>query len=122
VFITATLKDTNGCSATDTIQVLVRRIQRVYVPNIFSPGSAGNETWWVFAGPEVVLVERMAVFDRWGNKVFERLDAAPNDLSMGWNGAHQGKTVENGVYVFAVRLRLFNGTVLDIGGDVTVLK
>jgi gliding motility-associated-like protein len=122
VFITATGRDTNGCTATDTIQVLVRRIQRVYVPNIFSPGSAGNETWWVFAGPEVVLVERMAVFDRWGNKVFERLDAAPNDLSMGWNGAHQGKTVENGVYVFAVRLRLFNGTVLDIGGDVTVLK
>jgi gliding motility-associated-like protein len=122
VFITATATDTNGCLATDTVWVLVRRIQRVYVPNIFSPESAGNETWWVFAGPEVVLVERMAVFDRWGNKVFERLDAAPNDLTMGWNGTYQDQTVENGVYVYVLRLRLFNGDVLEMGGDLTVLK
>lgn len=122
VFITATATDTNGCLATDTVRVLVRRVQRVYVPNIFSPESAGNETWWVFAGPEVVEVERMVVFDRWGNKVFERLDAQPNDLTMGWNGTYQGQTVENGVYVYALRLRLFNGDVLELGGDLTVLK
>jgi hypothetical protein len=50
------------------------------------------------------------------------LDAAPNDLTMGWNGTYQDQTVENGVYVYVLRLRLFNGDVLEMGGDLTVLK
>ncbi|MDX2133826.1 MAG: proprotein convertase P-domain-containing protein [Saprospiraceae bacterium] len=120
--ISATLVDTQGCEAKDSILIRVIRKDRIYVPNVFSPGSSGNDIWWVFAGPEVAVVAYAAVYDRWGNLLFERKDALPNDLSQGWDGRSADDFAEPGVYVYYLRLRYINGETADLGGNFTLLR
>ncbi len=122
VLITATLVDTRGCEARDTVFIRVVRKDRIYIPNVFSPGKSGNDTWWVFTGPEVVDVAYAAVYDRWGNLLFDRKNGLPNDVSQGWDGRSKNGMAESGVYIYHIRLRYMNGETVDLGGEFTLLR
>ncbi len=61
----------------------------------------------------------MAVFDRWGNKIFES-----NDLNKGWNGKvhSKGDIVQEDVYVWKVHVTDYQGKARKYIGHVTILK
>ena len=60
-------------------------------------------------------LKELAIFDRWGNKVF-----TTSDISKGWNGKSNGVLLNTNVYVYTIRGRyegnnvLLKGTVLLI--------
>ncbi|MEI9956632.1 MAG: gliding motility-associated C-terminal domain-containing protein [Ferruginibacter sp.] len=39
-----------------------------------------------------------------------------------WNGTYKGKNVADGTYYYAATLRLINGNVVTLKGDVTILR
>jgi hypothetical protein len=61
------------------------------------------------------------VYDRWGELVFEQKNYPPNDLSNGWNGVFQGKIVEQGVFVWYAVVKLIDGSMERLSGEVTVI-
>ena len=75
----------------------------------------------VFTGPEVIQINALQVFDRWGDKLFEQFDLAPN-VASAWDGTYRGKLVTPGVYVWYAEIRLTDGTVLQKNGDVMVIR
>jgi len=70
----------------------------------------------------VAEVEYLAIFDRWGDMVFEAENLVPNNLAAGWNGNWQGKPASSGVYVWLARLRLINGALILEKGEVNLVR
>lgn len=120
---TVTVITQDGCEATVTILVDVQDFIRVYLPNAFSPNNVDgiNDSFYPQL-PEgsIPLIKRMAIFDRWGNHLFERADFPPNEPSFGWDGTYRGKNMKPGVYVYVVEVTLPSGEVRIYKGDVTI--
>jgi gliding motility-associated-like protein len=119
--------DELGCTATDSIVVVVREINcanSTYVPNIFSPDDDGqNDVFTVFADEECIInVRLLRVYDRWGSLVFEKHDFQANDYSQGWNGSFRNQPATPGVYVYYLEVENYLGNIEKFSGDVTLLK
>lgn len=114
--------DANGCEAEDWILVLLDRGRRVYIPTIFSPSSSENNLFTVYGGSDVVEIELLEVFDRWGNKMFEARNFPPNSTTIGWNGRYREQFVQPGVYVYHTALRFADGVRETYSGDITVYR
>ncbi len=119
---TLTATDANGCSISAKVTVVVNDGVRVYVPTAFRPGSGGpNESFTVFAGPEVERVRSLKLFDRWGGQVFEQSNLAPN-FPIDWDGTYRGQLIQQGVLVWFATIETIDGRVLNLSGDITVLR
>ncbi len=120
--VTLIVTDINGCSASDQITVSVIFNRNVYIPNAFSPNDDGvNDAFIVYGEQDLFEVEKLRVFDRWGNKVFERENIPPNDPNFGWDGTFRGEKMNPGIYVYHLRVRYIDGEVRDFSGDVMLI-
>ncbi len=111
-----------GCFAIDQIQIVVQKERNVFIPNIFSPnGDGANDFFTPVGGEDVLNINYLKVFDRWGNLVFETNNLTGQE-SDGWNGTWNGKDVSPGVYVFVSEIVFIDGEVIIFQGDVTVVR
>ncbi len=119
---TLTVFDPNGCSTSASLQMKVDKGVQLFVPNAIHLGRTGpNSQLSVFVGPEVLRIPSLQVFDRWGNKIFEQKDLAPNSPST-WDGTYRGKLVNPGVYVWVCALETISGDTVHMSGDFTVIR
>jgi hypothetical protein len=119
---TLTASDPNGCSTSASLTVQVDQRVRVYVPNAIHPGSGSqNAKLVISSGPEVERIRSLQIFDRWGNQLFEQHDLAPNTPSA-WDGTYNGKLINPGVLIWVCKVETIDGQVLDLSGDITVLR
>jgi gliding motility-associated-like protein len=120
---TLTVVTVDGCEASASIRLIVIDDINIYVPNVFSPNDDGiNEGFTLFADDGVERILKMDIFDRWGERVFEKPDFAPNQPGEGWDGTFRDQLIEQGVYVYLFEVLLKNGSTQLIFGDVTVLR
>ncbi len=120
---TLTVADSNGCMASDVLSIYVRRNSRVYLGNVFSPNGDGvNDLFYVQAGPGVEQIDLFQIYDRWGELLFDARHFAPNDPLYGWDGRLRGKEMNSGVYVWRLQLRLLDGRVVFMEGEVLLLR
>jgi gliding motility-associated-like protein len=118
-----TVEDENGCRATEQVLVRVRKDRPVFVPNSFSPNGDGrNERFTLFAGPDIVLVNRLAIFDRWGELLFENENFLPGELEAGWDGTYRNKKMTPGVYVYHIELTRIDGEILILKGGLSLIR
>ena len=116
-----TIKDINGCTATDEMLLMIEQIIGVYIPNAMG-GSGENVNLVLGFNPAVLKVNLFRVFDRWGELLHETKNALPGDASLAWDGRYRGKLVNPGVYLWQIELELVNGSVLKKVGDLTVIR
>jgi hypothetical protein len=77
----------------------------------------------IFAGDfGIAQIDLFEVFTRWGERVFKAENFQPNDETYGWNGLHQGETLNPAVFVYYAKVRLIDGRVLTIKGDVNLMN
>lgn len=116
------VKDIFGCEDDAIINVILREDIRVFVPTAFSPNGDGlNDKLIVFGSEDQVIeIESFQIFDRWGNRVFERRDFFPNDANNGWDGRLNGKRLRTGVYIYNVQLRLVDNSYMELNGSVNL--
>jgi gliding motility-associated-like protein len=106
----------NGCSDTDSVTVFVDvECGELFVPNAFSPNGDNQNDMLYVMGNCIVNLE-FAVFDRWGEKVFETADP-----SQGWDGTYKGKLLDAAVFVYYIRATV-NGIPVDNHGNITLIK
>ncbi len=114
------LKTQKGCDST-----VVFRFRTVFIdlffPNVFSPDDDGlNDEWRPEAGAGVRLIRRLAIFDRWGELVFDEKNFAPSER--GWNGSFRGKKMDAGVFAFWAEIELFDGSTEKRTGDFLLVR
>ncbi len=93
----------------------------VYVPSAFSPNNDGfNDVFKAYSETEVILTE-MQIYGRWGELIYDAKNLSTKDLNEGWDGAFQGKEMEDGIYVYVISY--LKGTESEIlSGDVILLR
>ncbi|HXC05985.1 MAG TPA: gliding motility-associated C-terminal domain-containing protein, partial [Bacteroidia bacterium] len=109
--------DTYGFADTSTSNIAeALQNAELYIPNAFAPTGLNK----IFK-PEGSFVEvddyHFAVFDRWGEKVFET-----SDKNAGWDGVVHGHLSELGVYVYLISYKTSHGEFVDRKGTVTLLR
>lgn len=113
----------DGCMASDCIFVRNSKIQQGYVPNVFSPnGDANNDVFYVQGNKDLVQVNSMKIFDRWGELIFTNENFKPNDPKEGWDGTFKGESLNPAVFVYLIEIAFDNGEIQKIEGDVTLIK
>ena len=116
-------RDGNNCVAIDTVYINVKEVvcgdPYLFVPNAFSPNADGKNDYFKPYYPLSLVTEvYFAVFDRWGNIIYEttELDAT------GWDGTYKGEQLSTDVYVFWLKARCLNGEEYNHKGNVTLLR
>jgi subtilisin-like proprotein convertase family protein len=112
----------NGCVAEDDLLVRVEKKSDIFIPNSFSPQSSTNNVFMVSTGSGIAQIESMAVYNRWGEMVFQRFDPQINNPEDGWNGQHQGKDLNPGVFVYMIKVKYVDGSSELFSGDITLIR
>ncbi|MEL6393289.1 MAG: gliding motility-associated C-terminal domain-containing protein, partial [Bacteroidota bacterium] len=104
--------------------ILVDDDLRAFVPSGFSPNDDGvNDRFFPFGGAEVESASDFRIYNRYGGIVYEYTNVfRPNDPSAGWDGRIAGELADIGVYVYVVKLQLFDGSERIVQGDVTLVR
>jgi len=124
MFVTTEATSDKNCLASDSVFVEVNKVRKAYFPNAFSPNGDGlNDYFTVFGSiPNVQLVKKMSIFNRWGMLIFEKNNFVANEPTEGWDGTLNGNPVENGVYVYLVNVRFLDNEVIKYTGHVSLIK
>jgi hypothetical protein len=70
----------------------------------------------------IAKVKRLLVFNRWGQKVFEKQNIPVNDLSHGWDGRVGGLPTEAAVYVYLATIVCDDGIEFNVKGTVLLIR
>ncbi|MBK7763371.1 MAG: gliding motility-associated C-terminal domain-containing protein [Bacteroidetes bacterium] len=116
-FVTVT--DITGCETHDTVYIKPGSCcEEVYLPNAFSPNNDGQNDTWRIVSSTGMLIDKFAVYDRWGNVVWYTKN--PRDV---WDGTYNGKEATIGTYFYILQYEcLSDGKNYLRKGDVTVLR
>lgn len=91
----------NPCgSASDTIFINTRNCNAViWMPNAFTPDGDGTNDRFRASGSNIDEFY-MAVYNRWGEKIYES-----GSIEEGWNGSDRNGPCDEGVYIWLIRYR-----------------
>lgn len=112
-----------GCQAFDRLQFDIRKERPLYAPTAFSPNGDLNNDRWTLFGPEVLeRINYIRIFDRWGEQVWEGVDLQPNDVEAGWDGRYQDRELNPGVFAYVAEVLYVDGIVLNVTGDINLMR
>lgn len=115
---TYTLRITNQQGCTNTSDVTIDVLPYCIKPlNAFTPNKDGfNDTWFITNG-NCLKKAIVAVYNRYGSKVFES-----EDYKNDWEGTYKNKPLPDGTYYYVIDYELLNGSHVYKKGDVTILR
>jgi gliding motility-associated-like protein len=110
---------TEGCIDTACVVINVDEEEtgcEVFVPDGFSPNGDGNNDLECVFGS---CVESMnfAIYDRWGEKVFET-----STVGECWDGTFRGQAMNTGVYAYVLDFTLVDGTSETRKGNLSLFR
>lgn len=118
-FCLVTVNNINQCTDTSCTTLVIENRLTVYVPNAFTPNNDGlNELFVPIIGGARPATYYFAVFDRWGELIFES-----TTIGEGWDGTFKNTQSPNGVYSYRVYVKEV-GTALSQEhiGSVTLIR
>jgi gliding motility-associated-like protein len=89
----------------------------VFVPNVFSPNSDGLHDKLHILGLKCIKEFTFAIFDRWGEKVFES-----SDKNLEWDGTYNGKDMSGATFVYYFKGTTYDDKLIDKKGNITIVK
>lgn len=116
--------NTNGCKANDNVSVFVACSNaNLNLPSAFTPNNDGKNDRFYPLTRGYQTIDKFVIYNRWGNKVFERYNFAPNTPSLGWNGETRDKqTSDPAVYVWIIEATCDVGQKVEAKGTVMVIR
>lgn len=116
----ATLSTALGCDSTLVVDL---EFYQVYVPNAFSPNQDGiNDTFLVYGEKDLVMIQTIQVFNRWGQLVYEDRELPPNDASRAWDGHTLRGPAPDGVYIYSASLLMEDGVERMVKGTLSLMR
>ncbi|QNA43004.1 PKD domain-containing protein [Lacibacter sediminis] len=98
-------KTDKNCSASDsvTVEILCNGSQ-IFIPNSFTPNGDGKNDYFSVLGNGASLIKLFVIYDRWGNKVFERKNVSVDDPAAKWDGNYKGYPAPIGSFTYSIQL------------------
>ncbi|PJC62850.1 MAG: hypothetical protein CO022_02315 [Flavobacteriales bacterium CG_4_9_14_0_2_um_filter_32_27] len=107
----------NGCVVNDTILVIIDMQLNIGVPSAFTPNGDGKNDFLVVRGQLVIESLSFSIYNRYGQEIF-----STTDKTKGWDGTHNGKELNPGVFVYTVNATMIDGSHQQLKGNVTLIK
>jgi len=111
--------DSNNCKKTAQETIIMATNEcftsHVYIPNIFSPNSDGQNDVLYVRGDGIQQLE-LIIYNRWGEIVFKSTDQAK-----GWDGTYKGAKVEAGAYSYILKAEFSGNVTKKLNGTITVV-
>lgn len=106
-----------GCIGTDNVKVTVIPYC-VNVKNGFTPNGDGiNDNWSVYDQYDCLSNISVEVYNRYGSKVYEN-----KNYRNEWRGTYEGQPLPDATYYYVVKVKLITGRVVDLRGDLTIIR
>jgi gliding motility-associated-like protein len=116
-----TVKNGVGCTAKDSLTIrMICDEARVAVPNAFTPNGDGHNDEFIIKG--ISVVKHLLIFNRWGQKVFERSNFIAADRNACWNGTLNGYPASEGTYVYFIEMECPGGGVFTRKGSFVLVR
>jgi gliding motility-associated-like protein len=112
------LEDIIEIIVTDNHNCIVRNEYNVEInvpfPNVFTPDGDGIND--IFLGGDKYRNREfhLSIINRWGNLLYSG--------NSGWDGTYRGHKVPPGTYLFAIELRLSDGSIRTVKGTVALIR
>ena len=103
-------------SAFVTVTVNEIKCDDIFVPNAFSPNGDDMNELECILGSCIAKME-FAIFDRWGEKVFESTDPANC-----WDGMYRGKPMNTAGFVYYLKATLITGEKISKKGNINLIR
>lgn len=123
--ITYTLSVTSqdGCTDSESINIAVNKNRDIYSANIFSPVTNGIDSRFSpLGGPQVLSIQSLSIFDRWGNLIFNSSNLDPSTTLQGWDGTFDDQPLNPGVYVWKATAVYLDGFQQQHTGTITLIR
>ncbi len=119
---TVTAKDSLGCVASGSINILVKVNTKVFVPTGFSPNGDEENDLLLVHGEKGAIVLDFQIFDRWGAMIYSASNFEVNDPTIGWDGLHRNESVSSGLYPWTLRVQFKDGSSGNFRGAVMLVR
>jgi gliding motility-associated-like protein len=112
------IENMNGCIDTVCQQLIVHDLPALLTPNVFTPGTNGQNDLYFFSGQGVAQFS-CQVFNSWGNQVFEF-----TDISDTWNGENMNNNSPcvDGTYFYIYTVTYSNGLENQGQGNIQIIN
>ncbi len=119
---TVSILDAEGCAKNAVVSIFVISKECdptiIFVPNTFTPNGDGkNDVLFVRANQITQGSLYFAVYNRWGQLVFET-----TDINKGWNGIYKDMKADPDVFAWYLRAKCLNGDEIKKQGNVTLIR
>lgn len=106
---TVTITDSNGCSATSSVEVCIIEdpLSLIQVVNAITPNGDGDNDHLEFIGLEAFPDNKLTVYNRWGNVIFEKLRYQQDNQR--FDGSRAGDVLPADTYYYVLE---FEGNVI----------
>ncbi|HMQ48631.1 MAG TPA: gliding motility-associated C-terminal domain-containing protein [Saprospiraceae bacterium] len=112
--------DSQGCMFLDS--VFIKQDCPIYLPNAFSPNDDGrNDRFGLYSGA-VFYIHHFQVWDRWGGMVYEAEDFTSDQVDLFWDGFQNKQPLPAGIYVYTILLTNALGEIVQVSGEVHLLR
>jgi gliding motility-associated-like protein len=113
----------HGCLNSDSVTIhLYCDNSQLFVPNSFTPNGDGENDVFYPRGKGVSEIKSFRIYNRWGEKMFERSGINLNDASNAWDGSYNGADPRPDVYVWVIDALCETGEPLFLKGDITIIR
>lgn len=113
----AVLQSPDGCRDTASVRVNVEdNTKELFIPNAFTPNHDGKNDIFKVYGTSVKSIE-MRIYNQWGNLLCET-----KDNNKGWDGTYKGKQQPVGIYLYAIKIYLYNNGTVTRNGTISLIR
>ena len=106
-----------GCEASDTVNIKVFKGSAVYVPTGFTPNGDGRNDFLRGLYIGIKKVHYLRIYNRWGQLIF-----STNSLTEGWDGTIKGVKQPTGTYVWMLKAEDLAGKIYEMKGISTLIR
>ncbi|WP_164735335.1 PKD domain-containing protein [Pseudoflavitalea rhizosphaerae] len=116
-----TVQTKKGCEASDELFIKMACAEtHIRIPNAFTPNNDGRNDAFEIRG--VSVVKHLSIYNRWGNKIFEKNEFNPFDRAGCWDGTLNGIPQPTGSYVYMIQVKCPSGEMFVKKGTVLLIR
>jgi gliding motility-associated-like protein len=119
-FYIATVADSNGCVARDSLTISA--LCPIYVPTAFSPNDDGRNDRFVASSGLPFQVLSYRIYNRWGGLVYEANDFSSLETQRFWDGRYASRLANTGLYIYQMEVINATGERQLLYGEVMLVR
>jgi len=127
-----TIEDERGCILEETIVLQTSRSGdsqcdklNIFIPNVYSPNNDGQNDDFIIHleyEPQIVSVQSFSIFDRWGNRVFEKKNFLPSENNLEFDAILLDKKLSPQILSYIINLNMIDNSSRSVAGTITLIR